>query len=53
MPAQYPQRQDRVRLSHFAEHFPDDIERPPMPGGYPGEYHQESRDGERGRPIRS
>ena len=34
----------------LAEHFPDDAERPPMPRWIPeGPYHQESRDGERGK----
>ena len=34
----------------LAKHFPDDTERPPMPRFIPeGEYHQESRDGERGK----
>jgi molybdopterin guanine dinucleotide-containing S/N-oxide reductase-like protein len=34
----------------LATHFPDDNERPPMPRFIPeGEYHQESRDGERGK----
>ncbi len=36
----------------LAEHFPADQERPPMPRWIPeGEYHQESRDGQRGKAI--
>jgi molybdopterin guanine dinucleotide-containing S/N-oxide reductase-like protein len=36
--------------ARLAEHFPDDVERPPVPHWIPqGESHQENRDGERGK----